>query len=351
MNRRHALTATACVSGAALLVTSGILISGVKSDEASAETTRQSVTTAAGLVEKGDLRGTTTKPGTLGRTPGTAVPGGPTGTVTQVPEVGSTVKPRDVLYRVDDLPVTYFSGTLPQWRPFESGMPDGPDVKQLETNLHDWGYLAESATEHFDWLTRAAIQKWQKDSGQTQTGMIEQGRIWFGTGTQVVSEIHADVGSATGPGTGMYSTRGTTKVVTVDLPVGSPLAEKGGVAEVRLPGSATARATVSEIGDPATDDQGKTTVPVTLRFDEPDAAKELDQVEVSVDFVSDTRKDVLSVPVTALGASADGGFVVEVISRDGTTKRAPITVGLFAGERVEVTGGAVRAGDKIVVPA
>ncbi|AMM20076.1 hypothetical protein AX769_07740 [Frondihabitans sp. PAMC 28766] len=332
-------------------MTGGILLSNRHGDEAKADSVSQTVRTGTAVVDEGDLRGTTTKQGTLAGTPGATVPVGPSGTLTSIPAVGTVVKPRDELYRVDNQPVTYFSGALPQWRAFEQGMNDGPDIKQLEENLHTWGYLGQAPTEHFDWNTRVAIDRWQRDTGQPRTGTIELGRIWFGRGDQVVSDRRVDVGQQVAPGAPAYSTTGTTKVATVDLPVGSPLAKVGGAAEVQVPTVGTLPGKVTRVGDPATDDDGKVTVPVTVSFDDPTKVGGLSRLDVSVDFVSATRKHVLSVPVTALGAKNGGGFVVQTVGDGGVIKNVSVEVGLFAGDRVEVTKGALRAGQKVVVPA
>lgn len=353
MSRRRALVATACVTGAAVLVTGGILVLGQNDEPAKTDTVSDIVKTGTAAVERGDLRGTTTKTGKISGTAGSKVPGGPAGTFTSITDVGAVVKPGDALYRVDDQPVTYFAGALPQWRPFEQGMSDGPDVEQLEENLQAWGYMNQAPTEHFDWYTSSAIRRWQKATGQPQTGAIEQGRIWFGQGDQVVSDRMVSVGDQVSPGAPVYETTGTAKIVTVDLPVGSPLAKVGGVVEMVLPTSGRTPGKVSNVGDPMTDDDGKVTVPVTIGFDDPKKVGDLDKVDVTVDFVSETRKDVLSVPVTALGAAAGGGFVVDVV-RSGsgrTSKSVPVKVGLFAGDRVEITSGALTAGQNVVVPA
>jgi multidrug efflux pump subunit AcrA (membrane-fusion protein) len=59
----------------------------------------------------------------------------------------------------------------------------------------------------------------------------------------------------------------------------------------------------------------------------------------------------LSVPVAALVArGTSGGYAVDVVRRDGTTKRVPVTAGFVAGGRVAVTG-AIVAGDHVVVPS
>jgi hypothetical protein len=341
--------ATACAAGAAVLVTGGVLLANTSPSPAQADSVSQPVRIGTTPVEKGDLRGTTVKTGELGGTSGATIPGGVAGTLTSIPDVGSVVKPGDALYRVDDQPVIFFSGTLPQWRAFEQGMTDGPDILQLEEVLHAQGYLDEVATSHFDWHTTRAIRAWQKATGQEQTGRIDLGRIWFGTGAQVVSEHSLHVGDRVSPGSPVYSTTGTTKVVVVDLPVGSPQAKLGGIADVHLPTGATLPGHVTMVGDPSSDDDGRTTVPVTVGFDDGAKVGDLDRVDVTVDFVTETRKQVLSVPVVALGAEAGGGFVVEVRSKSGTSRSVPVKTGLFAGDRVEVSG-AIHSGDRVVVP-
>lgn len=351
--KRRAIVVTACVAGAALFVTGGILVStGRGGGETKADITTQTVSTGTARVEKGDLVGTTTKPGTVQRIGGSLIPAGPRGTLTEVPRIGTVIKPGDVVYRVDNVPVSYLAGVLPQWRPFIDGMSDGPDIKQLEDNLRAWGYLDEVATEHFDWHTRVAIEKWQKTTEQPITGSISAGTIVFGMGDQVVSERKLEPGAPVEPGAELLVTTGTEMVVVVDLPVGSPLARVGGKVKVDLPGSPQAKGTISSLGDPVTpEDGGESTVPVTVKLADPGKARELDQVSVSVVFVSETRKNVLSVPVSALAARAGSGFLVEVEGKAGVSTKVPVDVGLFAGDRVEITVGRLQAGQRVVVPA
>lgn len=350
MRRRRALEVTACVAAAALVLTGGIVIFVRPDTSATADIATHGVKTSTVTVDRGDLRGTTTQNGTLAGTKGASISGGTAGTLTDVPSLGTVLKPGNELYRVDDLPIVFFAGGLPQWRPFEQGMSAGPDVTQLEHNLAAWGYFAGTPNGRFDWRTKVAVMAWQKHAGLPVTGTLEKGRIWFGLGEQVVSARTAKVGDTVSSGSPVYTTTGTTKVVTVQLPIGSPLAKVGGVVEMILPNGVTASGRVTAVGDPKTDDEGKTTMPLTVGFDDQKKAGSLDGVEVSVDFVSETRRDVLSVPVIALGAKAGGGFVVEVVGADGATKRVPVEVGLFAGDRVEITSGAVKAGDRVVVP-
>lgn len=335
------LVVAGCVTGA-------VLAAGAADRTAEAEAAADAPPVATAEVERGTLTGTTTQTGRLTRPEGPPIGGPIAGTLTEVPAVGTVLHPRDTLYRVDDLPVTFFDGALPQWRAFEPGMTKGPDVQQLEANLHAWGYLRTTPDTVFDARTTAAVTAWQEDAGLERTGIVEKGRLVFQTGEFAVAAVEARLGDEVGGGT-IYSTRRTERVVTVDLPVGSPLARIGTVVQVSLPTGTTAPATVSEVGAPRATDDGKTRVPVTVAFDDPAAPGDLTDASVSADFVSEVREDVLSVPVLALGAAADGGFVVDVVQPDGSTEPVPVETGLFAGDRVEVTGD-LEAGDRVVVP-
>ncbi|MGH9277808.1 MAG: hypothetical protein ACRD12_06825, partial [Acidimicrobiales bacterium] len=68
---------------------------------------------------------------------------------------------------------------------------------------------------------------------------------------------------------------------------------------------------------------------------------------VRVGITSDSRKGVLTVPVNALLALADGGYGVR--AADG--RLLPVQTGLFARSRVEVSGDGIEPGLEVEVPA
>ena len=320
--------------------------SGDDDAEAAAGTTPRPTTA---VVEQGTLTGTTTRAGTLSRLDGPTITGSAPGTITSLPEVGDVLTARSELFRVDDEPVTAFEGALPQWRAFGQGMAEGPDVRQVEENLRAWGYFTGTPDDRFDRRTATAVSAWQKDTGQERTGSIDQGALQFVTGSFTVRTLTAAVGDASGGD--LYDTARDDAVVSVDLPVGSPLAAVDGVVSVDLPGHGSVPGRVSDVGAAVADETtGTTTVPVTVSLDDPAAAGDLTEASVQVDFVSEVEEDVLHVPVLALGAAVGDGFVVEVLQPDGTTTAVPVEAGLFAGDRVEVSG-ALEAGDEVVVPA
>jgi multidrug efflux pump subunit AcrA (membrane-fusion protein) len=75
----------------------------------------------------------------------------------------------------------------------------------------------------------------------------------------------------------------------------------------------------------------------------------LEVASVDVEFMSESRKDVLSVPIEALLARPEGGFAVEVVS-GGSSKLMPVTTGLFASGRVEIRGEGIAEGMRVGVP-
>src|SRR5262249_2840208 len=60
---------------------------------------------------------------------------GPGGVLTWAPALASTITRGQVLYEIDDQPTRLLYGARPVWRDFTLGMPDGPDVRELEDNL------------------------------------------------------------------------------------------------------------------------------------------------------------------------------------------------------------------------
>jgi hypothetical protein len=68
----------------------------------------------------------------------------------------------------------------------------------------------------------------------------------------------------------------------------------------------------------------------------------LDQAAVSVNFEQQKATNVLSVPVTALLATAGGGYSVQAATAP--NKLIPVTPGLFAAGYVQISGTGVFPG-------
>ncbi|WP_022891509.1 peptidoglycan-binding domain-containing protein [Agromyces subbeticus] len=273
------------------------------------------------------------------------------GTVTALPGAGSVIDRGGELFRVDNQPVVLFLGSLPMWRPFTSGMDDGPDVLQLEQNLAALGYFDREPDTEFAASTADAIEEWQEALGLEETGTIEPGRIVFAAGPLRVSGAKAVVGDPAGPA--IVTVSGTEKRVTAYLaPNLKEVAVVGAKVQLSLPGRGPTEGTVSAVGAPVEQDDGqggkKLKLPVTITLDDAASADGLDDVGVTGELTAVKREDALLVPVLALLATSGGGSAVEVVV-DGESKVVPIELGAFADGMVEVTGGDLEAGDEVVV--
>lgn len=317
---------------------------------------KRPITSATAPIERGTLTGSSKASGSLAFADPHDLGSGSAGVVTALPQPGSTVGIGQPLFSVDNVPVYLFHGDLPAWRAFASGMDDGPDVKQLEQNLKALGYFAAEPDDEFSWRTVSAIKAWQKATGQEQTGGVDLGRVVFQHGDVRVSALKVAVGDSAAPGAPVLSVTGTEKRVSVNLRLADQrLAKAGGKVTIDLPGGTQTGGTVTSVGTPQENKDGtggtSVSIPVVITLDDPAAAGELQQATVTVNFPSDTRENVLSVPVGALVALSGSQFGVEVVKKDGTTTRVAVKTGLFAGGRVEISGGGLTEGQKVVVPA
>jgi peptidoglycan hydrolase-like protein with peptidoglycan-binding domain len=319
----------------------------------------EAATTAAAVVRR-DLRATEEVDGTLGYGDPRTVANQRQGTITALPAEGAVVRRGQTLYRVDGRPVQLLYGRLPAWRELSLGVDDGRDVRQLEENLVALGYDPDRAItvdDHFSSATQAAVRRWQEVTGLEETGTIRPGDAVWQPGPVRVAELKAAVGDAARPGAPLLEATATDRQVEIDLDASrQPYVKVGDRVDLELPGGRTTTGRVVEVGKVATVPQGEggeegdPTVEVVVALDKPRATGSLDQAPVSAAITTEVRKGVLAVPVNALLALAEGGYAVEV-ERDGRRELVGVTTGLFADGLVEVEGGGLRAGDRVVVPA
>jgi multidrug efflux system membrane fusion protein len=330
------------------------------------------------------------------------------GTFTWLPSVGAVIGRGGTLWRLDDLPVVLMYGSVPAYRTLEQGVSDGPDVTELNHNLIDLGfdpYGAIADDESFGAATAAAVKRWQEAEGLSQTGKVELGRVLFAPGARRVTEVKVTLGqdppgatapSSTGKGKPAKEKPAKEKPAKeepakADPAKGSPSGESGaGAAEVALtststqqivqlkvkpeqqqlarvgesvtvllPGGGQARGRVTQVGTVASEssgsgdegkgspsgESGESTIPVTIALDRHVA--HLDEAPVSVELVKGIRRNVLTVPATALIATAGGGYAVEALER-GHRVTVPVTPGMFAGGYVQVQGAGVREGMTVI---
>ncbi|GAB3420714.1 efflux RND transporter periplasmic adaptor subunit [Flindersiella endophytica] len=291
--------------------------------------------------------------GTLSHGTPVALPARSNGTLTWMPPDGSVVKLGKPAYKVNNEPVILLKGTLPAYRTLKVGV-EGADVKQFEQNLKSLGYKGFDVDDSYTYYTAQAVEDWQDDLGKEETGKVGVGDILYATGDIRVAVPQASVGAPIGNGTTVYTYSGTKPLVTVALDAAKQnLVSKGISATITLPGGKTAQGKVVEIGTAATkqDGEGKTTttIAVVLELADPAAAGTLDAAPVDVDLVSETRENVLAVPVAALVALTQGGFGVQAV--EGTAvSYIPVKTGMFAGGKVEISGSGITEGVVVGMP-
>jgi hypothetical protein len=92
------------------------------------------------------------------------------------------------------------------------------------------------------------------------------------------------------------------------------------------------------------------TFEITITVDDTDALGDWETTPVDVLLETGRRADVLTVPVGALVALAEGGYGVQVV--EGTaTRYVVVEAGLFADGLVEISGPEVTEGMVVGVPA
>jgi membrane fusion protein, multidrug efflux system len=327
--------------------------------------------TATGTVELRTLAEHLTATGTIGYAGETTVLARLAGTVTALPAVGDVVRRGERLYALNGEPVLLMYGALPAYRSLSDGVAEGRDVEQLERNLAALGYSPGVVDEDFTWETAAAVRAWQEDHGLEATGEVELGRVAFLPGAQRVTALEATLGEALGGGGGgeaesgsegeveapsvpVLRTSSTRRVVSVVLEADQQsIAHRGQKVEVVLPGGAEVPGEVRGLaatepagGEEEAGEEAEPGLEATVAVTGEHRIPALDGATVNVLFIEQVRRDVLSVPLTALIAIGGDRFAVYV--REGAARRQIVVKpGLAANGYVEVEGKGLRPGMKV----
>ncbi|MEU6341309.1 hypothetical protein ABZ883_10235 [Streptomyces sp. NPDC046977] len=352
-----ALVAAAGLAAAGYAVTSGTHARG----DSPARTASAATTT----VVRTDLSDSRTHRGVLGFGPGITVKGAGTGTVTELPSTGSTVKRGRQLYAVDDRPVMVFYGSTPLFRTLDKPTLRGRDVTVVADNMEALGYdigprtnsgasgpytggsLVDRTGDVYTRTLAAAVKRWQKRVGMTPTGRLEVGQIVVLPGPVRVGAVTAQLGDpVAGP---LMTVTRTTKAVSVPVPAtDTDGITKGAHVTITLPDSREIPGTVTAIsqsvqggGDSPVGENTPPTLDVTVA---PSVLPKYDTANVEVRFTSVARKHVLAVPVGALVALSGGGYAVQ--RTDGGY--LAVTTGLYASGMVEVSGTGLTEGLRVV---
>ena len=343
----------------AILAIGALTLSACSGTNADAEAP-QSFDGATATITKGDLVGETTVQGTLHYADSYTLKSAFEGIVTALPTPGTTLTQGSHVYTVAGNNTYLLHGATPAWRAFEEGMSDGEDVTQLETALSELGYFEATPNAHFDWNTIAAIKKWQKALSLPQSGSLPLGTVLFAPEDLRIGALKARVGDNATMETELFTASSSRQIISANLKLSDQaLGVVGNSVTVRLPGSATTTTgTITSVEPPREKDSEEgskeTTkeriIPITVTPDDTSALEGLQEASVSLGLTSETRTGVLSVPLGALVALSTDQFGVEVVDEKGEIRRVPVTVGLFAGDRVEVSGDEIAEGQRVVVP-
>lgn len=298
-----------------------------------------------------DLRKET---GELGYGDATAVADRLGGTLTGLAQVAATVQRGQVLYRIDNTPVVLLYGPLPAYRALAAGS-KGADVKQFEQNLRALGYRGFTVDQSYTAATASAVKTWQRDLGLARTGVVELGRVVYAPGAVRVDSHGAKPGDICGPGTDVLTYTGNTRVVTVDLDVADQrLATVGAEVTVTLPDGTTVPGKITKTRTIIKTAEGNqpadTKIRTTVRVEDEKTLSGLDQASVAVGFTGSQADNVLTVPVAALLALAEGGYGVQLVEGGGT-RIVAVETGLFAQGRVEVSGAGLKEGMLVGMPS
>jgi peptidoglycan hydrolase-like protein with peptidoglycan-binding domain len=284
------------------------------------------------------------------------------GVYTQLPEAGEEVGCGGVLYRVDDRPVLLLCGTVPAYRALRIGA-TGPDVRQLNRNLHRLGYDADAhvridpGDRAFTSRTEQALRVLQRKKGAGVTGELPTDGAVFLPEAVRIAKVTGKVGGSARPGAPVLSATSDQLHVRVDLDASRQgEVERGDRVQITLPGNTSLTGRVAGFGRVAQagpgDQAAAATVPTFIDLDDPGRAGGLDQAPVGVDIATRGVDHALSVPVTALVGRSGGGYAVEVVHTGKRRELVAVRLGLFdtGGGRVQVEGD-LREGDSVVVPS
>ncbi len=275
-------------------------------------------------------------------------------------EIGSG----QVLYSVDDLPVTAVVTEVKFSRELSIGVDDGEDIEVLEQMLLDLGYDVDGdleVDEEFDEDTSQAIEEWEEDlqdewDDQVVDGVLSLDQIVTVDEGITVGAITSHDRDTLATGTELFtfgSNAGSRIVSTaIDVADQAMLAE-GTEIDIEFPGGELVTGTVAYLASSSTTDPLDPTAGPQLAVEislnsVPESAAELNELDVEVRLVDRLAANATVVPASALVATADGGFAVEVVSGNSTTFVA-VDPGMFADGFVEVDG--IEPGTAVVVPS
>jgi peptidoglycan hydrolase-like protein with peptidoglycan-binding domain len=334
------VTAVAIIVGSVLVVGGGTAPAGEAPATATAKVGDLTRTeTLNGVVAYQDLRGLSSPR---------------SGIITWLPPVGQDVAPGQVLMSVDAQPVVLLDGPMPAWRELRSGVPDGPDVQQLESSLLALGYGGKDADypdAHWDRETTEAVIAFQKKVGAAADGVLSLGEVVFTAGAVHIAKLDGHVGGLSSPDTSVLTVQSTERLVTLEVdPVKRDLVPQGAPVNVQLPSGETITGKIASVSTTLVQNaDGKPVYAVSVTLDDPSQVADIALAPVTVHYVATVATQVLAVPVSAIIGVPGGGYAVNAMAANGGTKRVSVELGAWGDGYVQVTGD-ITAGTKVEVP-
>jgi len=329
---------------------------GVFSPTASPGTGQAAPAQATQPVVREDLSATMPVTATLGYAGSYPVAGRGGGTLTSLPSPGQVIRQGQALYRVDNgSPVVLLYGSVPDWRDLDAGV-TGQDVSQLNHDLvalgdADRADVVAYGWDYYSWETAYGVRRLEERLGvASPPGSLSLGQVVFEPEALRVAQV---TGSRGGPASGpVLAATSDRQVVTIPLSTAQePEVAVGEAVTVTLPDNASTPGMISAVGTVASGTDGNATIPVTVTLTHPSAAGTLDQAPVTVFLTTQSVRNALAVPVTALVAQSPGGYAVEVAGPGNARRWVPVTPGPVFDDAtglVQVTG-ALTPGERVVV--
>lgn len=347
------------VLGVAVLAGIGVAVvaTGTTDTAAADEVTAATATRLTASLQQRDLISTTALSGTLTYADERTVSAGSSGTVTWVPDVGATVAPGEVLYALDGEPVVLLPGDLPMWRDLSERSDDGEDVTVLEQALVTLGITdADTLTvdETFTSVTGDAVADLREAVGLSDGEAVAVGEVVYLPDAVRIAGLGVGVGDTVQPGTAILTATAPERIVAIDLDSADQgLVSEGDVVEVELPDGSTAPGTVTYVSAVAeaqttTGQNATTTYVIPVEITLASGGDAFDEAPVSITVTSEVATGVLTAPVEALLALAEGGYALEVVGTDGSTSLVAVTVGDYSDGWVEVTGQGIAEGVEVI---
>lgn len=217
---------------------------------------------------------------------------------------------------------------------------DDADIGQIADNLAALGYEGALADQ---------VRAWQRDAGLPVTGIVRPSQLVIADGPVHIAARNASVGETVGGSSqedsAILEYSGVEKIATVPLSVSDQgLAAVGRAVTITLPDNSEVDGTISEVGSIVTNG----TIEVTIAIADQEVLSEITVAAIEVGFVSDSRENVLSVPIVALIARPEGGFAVNVLT-PANSALVSVDTGLFAAGRVEISGEGLAEGMRVGV--